>query len=31
VKHPMDLDVPTGGPHELALNWVNEVAAQAVA
>jgi IS605 OrfB family transposase len=28
---PMVLDVPTGWPHELALNWVSEVTAQAVA
>jgi IS605 OrfB family transposase len=28
---PLDLDVPTGGPHEPAQNWVRETAAQAVA
>jgi hypothetical protein len=25
------LEAPTGGPHEPALNWVRETAAQAVA
>jgi IS605 OrfB family transposase len=28
---PLVLDAPTGGPHEPALNWVRETAAQAVA